>query len=103
MQTLVVVAHPVKASLCQSLATFVVQSLQDSGVLCDVIDLYQDEFDTELSQKERETYYSGYECQANNSYVEKLAKCENLVLIFPTWWFGFPAILKGWFDRVWGS
>jgi NAD(P)H dehydrogenase (quinone) len=23
------------------------------------------------------------------------------VLCFPTWWFGFPAILKGWFDRVW--
>jgi putative NADPH-quinone reductase len=24
-----------------------------------------------------------------------------LVLVFPTWWFGMPAILKGWFDRVW--
>lgn len=24
-----------------------------------------------------------------------------MVLVFPTWWFGFPAILKGWFDRVW--
>lgn len=23
------------------------------------------------------------------------------MLIFPTWWFGFSAILKGWFDRVW--
>jgi putative NADPH-quinone reductase len=21
--------------------------------------------------------------------------------VFPTWWFGFPAMLKGWFDRVW--
>ncbi len=26
---------------------------------------------------------------------------EAVVLVFPTWWFGFPAILKGWFDRVW--
>ncbi len=26
---------------------------------------------------------------------------EAIVLVFPTWWFGFPAILKGWFDRVW--
>ena len=23
-----------------------------------------------------------------------------LILVFPTWWYGFPAILKGWFDRV---
>ncbi len=27
---------------------------------------------------------------------------KSLILVFPTWWFGFPAILKGWFDRVWG-
>ncbi len=24
-----------------------------------------------------------------------------LILVFPTWWSGFPALLKGWFDRVW--
>jgi putative NADPH-quinone reductase len=30
-----------------------------------------------------------------------LLAAEGLVLCFPTWWFGFPAILKGWFDRVW--
>ena len=31
----------------------------------------------------------------------QLAAAEVLILVFPTWWFGFPAILKGWFDRVW--
>jgi putative NADPH-quinone reductase len=30
-----------------------------------------------------------------------LLDAEALVLVFPTWWLGFPAILKGWFDRVW--
>jgi len=33
--------------------------------------------------------------------VERLLAAEAIVLVFPTWWFGFPAILKGWFDRVW--
>jgi putative NADPH-quinone reductase len=33
--------------------------------------------------------------------VERLLAAEAMVLVFPTWWFGFPAILKGWFDRVW--
>jgi putative NADPH-quinone reductase len=23
------------------------------------------------------------------------------VLVYPTWWYGMPAILKGWLDRVW--
>jgi putative NADPH-quinone reductase len=33
--------------------------------------------------------------------ADRLLDAEALVLVFPTWWFGFPAILKGWFDRVW--
>jgi putative NADPH-quinone reductase len=33
--------------------------------------------------------------------IDRLLFAEALVLVFPTWWFGFPAILKGWFDRVW--
>lgn len=30
----------------------------------------------------------------------KLADAELLVIQFPLWWYGTPAILKGWFDRV---
>ena len=33
--------------------------------------------------------------------LRQLQAAQSLVLVFPTWWFGFPAILKGWFDRVW--
>jgi putative NADPH-quinone reductase len=33
--------------------------------------------------------------------MDRLLSAEALVLCFPTWWFSFPAILKGWFDRVW--
>ncbi|HXV25586.1 MAG TPA: NAD(P)H-dependent oxidoreductase [Alphaproteobacteria bacterium] len=32
--------------------------------------------------------------------MDKLAWCDTLILQFPMWWFGMPAILKGWFDRV---
>ena len=35
------------------------------------------------------------------SNVGHILAAEAVVLVFPTWWFGFPAILKGWFDRVW--
>ena len=34
------------------------------------------------------------------AYVERLVRAEALVLVFPVWNFGFPAILKGFFDRV---
>ncbi|AKS31527.1 NAD(P)H-dependent oxidoreductase [Mycolicibacterium goodii] len=32
---------------------------------------------------------------------EKLNAADTIVLQFPMWWFGMPALLKGWFDRVW--
>ncbi len=33
-------------------------------------------------------------------YVERLRAAQALVLVFPVWNFGYPAILKGFFDRV---
>ena len=33
--------------------------------------------------------------------IERILRCQGLVLVFPTWWYGMPAILKGYFDRVW--
>ena len=34
-------------------------------------------------------------------YDHQLAVAEALVLIYPAWWYGMPAMLKGYFDRVW--
>jgi len=48
------------------------------------------------------TYYrEGYDSSRVRKEIERLVNADALVLVFPTWWFGFPAILKGWFDRVW--
>jgi putative NADPH-quinone reductase len=35
------------------------------------------------------------------SHRAALQGAEGLVLVYPTWWYGLPAMLKGWFDRVW--
>ena len=32
--------------------------------------------------------------------LQKLEWCDLMVWQFPLWWFGLPAILKGWADRV---
>ncbi|MEL6497954.1 MAG: NAD(P)H-dependent oxidoreductase [Planctomycetota bacterium] len=34
------------------------------------------------------------------SEITKLEACDALIFQFPLWWFGMPAILKGWCDRV---
>jgi putative NADPH-quinone reductase len=34
-------------------------------------------------------------------YDDQLLDAEAVVLVYPAWWYGMPAMLKGYFDRVW--
>lgn len=102
MKCLVVLAHPLKNSLCRHLSDETIGHLQAKGYQVTVKDLYQEAFNPVLSQSERGSYYQNeFDTSQLNGDIEQLKAAESLVLIFPTWWFGFPAILKGWFDRVW--
>lgn len=102
MRCLVVVAHPIGDSLCQSLAQTAVQALTEAGHEVRVEDLYEAGFSPSLTVDERTTYYRPpFDASEVQAQIERLLWAEGLVLVFPTWWFGFPAILKGWFDRVW--
>ena len=55
-----------------------------------------------LTPEERRAYNTAQPDLARvEPHVARLRAAEALVLCFPTWWYGMPAILKGWFDRVW--
>lgn len=102
MKILLVTAHPLKNSLCGLFAEKAINSLQDKGHEIMLEDLYENQFDPVLSAEERAAYYKQpYDASRVSDEIERLVNADALVLIFPTWWFGFPAILKGWFDRVW--
>ncbi|GAK87371.1 NAD(P)H oxidoreductase YRKL [Vibrio ponticus] len=102
MKCLVVVAHPVKQSLCHHLSHEAINHLESKGYQVELLDLYQQEFEPSLSRAERESYYAAnFDVDGVEQQIDQLKQAESLVLVFPTWWFGFPAILKGWFDRVW--
>lgn len=103
MKCLVVITHPVRDSLCSFLGGHVVERLNALGHEVMVEDLYDSGFNPVLSENERSTYYSGsYDSSDVEDQVSRLKEAEAIVLVYPTWWFSFPAMLKGWFDRVWG-
>lgn len=103
MKVLLVTAHPLSDSLCAYLAAQAGATLQGAGHTVVLEDLYAQDFPPALTRSERATYYTpSFDATAVAGQVERLLEAEALVLVFPTWWFGFPAILKGWFDRVWG-
>ncbi len=99
---LLVVCHPVPGSLVRSAADVVVESLQAQGHEVRVLDLDTDGFDPVVGAQEWRDRDQGVP-EALASHVDGLRWCTDLVLAYPTWFGGFPAMLKGWFDRVWGK
>jgi NAD(P)H dehydrogenase (quinone) len=102
MRFLVIYAHPVQSSYQSALHRAVLSGLAAAGHEVDDCDLYAEGFQPVLTTSEWKGYLDG---EANRifapAYVERLRRCQGLVFVFPTWWYGVPAILKGYFDRVW--
>lgn len=101
MRVLVLFAHPVENSFSGGLHRLVVERLRARGHEVDDCDLYAEGFDPVLSRRERLDYHDPAANRAPvELHVERLKRAEALVLVFPVWNYGFPAILKGYFDRV---
>lgn len=102
MQTLVVIAHPCADSFNHAAARAAVCGLELAGHEVDVIDLYAEGFRPAMSRDERLAYDSDEPIldRQVSEHAVRLQAAEMLVFVYPTWWSGLPAILKGWLERV---
>lgn len=102
MKVVVVFAHPSQQSLSAAICRTAVAALGRGGHEVILIDLYADGFVAQMSREERLVYESDSPIldPLVRRYAEHLAMAEGLVFIYPTWHGSFPAILKGWFERV---
>jgi putative NADPH-quinone reductase len=99
----VIHCHPLTDSYNHALFRVIVASLKDRGHEVVATDLYRDGFDPTMTANERATYDLGpYDESAITEYAGLLRRVDGIVLCFPQWWFSMPAVLKGYFDRVWG-
>lgn len=102
MNVLLVYAHPCPESYVSAIRQTAEETLVRSGHKVEVLDLYADGFDPVLSTAERRAYHDeSVNTQGIERYVDQLRRADVLLLVYPTWWYGMPAILKGWFDRIW--
>lgn len=102
MRALVVVAHPDSDSLCHAAATSAVSGLERGGHHVDVIDLYQVGFRAAMSLEERLAYETDDPISDPQvaEHATLIKQAQVLVFVYPTWWSGLPAILKGWLERT---
>ena len=99
---MIVHAHPLRDSLAAALRDAVVEGVEASGHAADLADLYADGLAAALSADERAAFVKpGYAPPRDVSgYCERLQAADGIVFVFPQWWLGMPAILKGFVDRV---
>ncbi len=102
MRLLFVHAHPVPESFNSALLAAALETARAQGHDVRLIDLHGEGFNPVMSAEERRGYTEDAAIPADLvHHVEALQWADGLILVYPTWWYAQPAILKGWMDRVW--
>lgn len=100
MKSVIILAHPYPNSFNHVIKDVVYQALIGKKEV-KVIDLVKDGFDPVLSQEDLRLYMRGQSSDPKVvEYQNDLMDCDDLVLVFPIWWYEAPAILKGFLDKV---
>ena len=116
MKAHIVLAHPEQESFNGHLSDITRKSLKSAGFHTTLSDLYRMDFDPREgahhfeSRKNPDVFHAQTEQRHSadigtlpsviDAEVQRLLNCDLLVVHVPLWWFGMPAILKGWMDRV---
>lgn len=105
MKVLMISAHPSERSFIGTLRSEVFNELKDLNHEIRHRDLYSENFNPVFSAYERLNHVGDLAVKLQNlpdlqSHIEDIQWADALVLVYPTWWSGQPAILKGWIDRV---
>ena len=116
MKVLIVLAHPEPQSFNGSLARVAKQTFVTGGAEVRISDLYARQFEPDeharhfpqrknsmrfdVQTEQRFNHQQGTLPVGVTREIEDVLWADFVMLQFPLWWFGLPAILKGWMDRV---
>lgn len=100
MKHLIVYAHPYSESLNHSILETTVNALKENGHEVVVRDLYALDFQPVLKREDTAAMKAGNIPDDIKTEQEFIAEADAITFIYPIWWTGLPAILKGYVDRV---
>lgn len=119
MHALIVFAHPEPRSFNAALKEVALETLEGGGHTVEVSDLYAQGFDPVEGPRhythrtdpdsfsplgeQRHAWKNDTVPADVRREIERLERADLVILQFPLWWHAQPAILKGWFDRVFMS
>ncbi|RJQ15572.1 flavodoxin family protein [Candidatus Woesearchaeota archaeon] len=103
MKTLIIYAHPDVKGHCSLILDEVLAYHKKKNITYELIDLYKINYDPVLH--ENELYSAGRRdvSEQTKEFQQKISDTNKLIFIYPIWWSSMPAILKGFFDKVFVS
>ena len=105
MKVLIVYCHPSKNSFTYEVKETFIKGLESAGHTYVISDLYADGFNPVMSENEyiREGFYNMDSPVAEDVLLEqkKINEADVIAFIYPDFWTSSPAMLEGWFQRVW--
>lgn len=96
-------SHPRRDSLTAQVVQEIQGEAVGQGFNVSTLDLYRSGFDPVLREEDEPDWNNpqkAYSPEVHRLFGE-LEDKDTLVLVFPVWWYGFPAMLKGYLERVW--
>lgn len=104
MNVLVVFAHPRRESFTGALLEEFHRGLLEGGHSVEVVDLYRERFNPCLGEADLVQFTTAGAMPADVLREQaRVERAEAVGFVFPVWWWSFPAMLKGWIDRVWSQ
>jgi NAD(P)H dehydrogenase (quinone) len=102
MRVLLIYCHPDPESFTAAVRDTAKRALEAGGHTVTIADLHAEQFNPVMSRQERRDYHdAALNLIPVAQEIERLRRCDALIFVYPTWWYGQPALLKGWLDRVW--
>lgn len=98
-------AHPRTDSLTANIVKDMQDQATEQGINVNSLDLYRINFDPVLHENDEPDWHNPakqYSPEVHRLFAE-LDDKDTVAIVFPVWWFSFPAILKGYLDRVWNN
>lgn len=103
MPVLITLAHPMRDSFTANVADELVSGLYGAGHTSEVADLYGEGFSPALTAADLGQFEGIPMADDVLKEQERFLRCDGFALVFPIWWWSFPARLKGWIDRVFSA
>lgn len=100
MKNLIIYSHPNEKSFNHAVLERVAEILRTKKEEYKIIDLYKEKFNPILGAEDFVKMKNGDYSEDVKKYQKDIKEAERLIFIYPTWWWSYPAIFKGFIDRV---